>query len=156
MTKQSERERAEQEVIDASIAYADTMHWPTLLLANSLEATRWLQAIVDYTELGLAQLSQRGATSNNSTDTSAQAAASLGDVSGLARICFDEIVLAGGLTCYQLTQVLGREHQTVSARVNDLMRKGWIVDSGIRRKTGSGRNACVWKPSHAALRVVVP
>jgi hypothetical protein len=39
----------------------------------------------------------------------------------------------------------------VSARVNDLMKKGWIVDSGIRRKTGSGRSAIVWRPSALAM-----
>lgn len=152
MTRTSERERAEQELIDAAISFSDA---PFYSNPAPLEA-RLRNAIEAYKALGIAQLAQRGATSNNSTDTSAQAAASLGDVSGLARICFDEIVLAGGLTVYQLTQVLGREHQTVSARANDLMRKGWIVDSGIRRKTGSGRNAVVWKPSHAALRTVVP
>lgn len=149
MTKRSERERATQEVIDAAI------EWSLSTNANGGPAEdRLVEAVTKYEELGLAPLSQRGATSNNSTDTSAQAAASLGDVSGLARTCFDEIVLAGGLTVYQLTQVLGREHQTVSARVNDLMSKGWIVDSGVRRKTGSGRQAIVWMPSllaHARL-----
>lgn len=155
MTKRSERERAEQAIIDAAYGlhrarrdYTSTDYQYNVAVAeDALDA-----AVDDHSLLGLANLSQRGTTSNNSTDTSAQAAASLGDVSGLARLCFDEIVLAGGLTVYQLTQVLGREHQTVSARVNDLLRKGWVVDSGLRRKTGSGRNACVWKPSHAALQ----
>ena len=146
MTNRSKRERAEQAIIDA--AYGLVEHPPT---HHTEPFFRLRRAVREHEELGLAPLGQRAATSNNSTDTSGQAAASLGDVSGDAKRCFDEIVLAGGLTVYQLTRLLNREHQTVSARVNDLMRKGWVVDSGIRRKTGSGRNAIVWKPSVAAM-----
>lgn len=148
MTTRSTRERAEQAVINAAYELIDAPFY-----SDHHARERKLRAAVDeHRELGLQHLSQRATQSNNSTDTSAQAGASLGDVSGLARTCFDEIVLAGGLTVFQLTQVLGREHQTVSARVNDLMRKGWCVDSGLRRKTGSGRNAIVWKPSALALK----
>lgn len=153
MTKRSERERAEQEVIDAALQrYAVLADMRSTATEHADAQRRLHNACVAYEKMGLAQLSDRGATSNNAPDTSGQAAASLDNVSGLARTCFDEIVLAGGLTTYQLTQVLGREHQTISARVNDLMKKGWIVDSGQRRKTGSGRNAIVWKPSHLALQ----
>ena len=146
MTERSKRRRAEMAVIDAAVAYYQAS------FPRSRQHDKLCDAVKEYQRLGLAQLSERGTTSNNSTDTSNQAAASLGDVSGDARRCFDEIVLAGGLTVYQLTQVLGRSHQTISARVNDLMNKGWIVDSGLRRPTGSGRKAIVWKPSEAALR----
>ena len=152
MTTRSERERAEQEVIDAAFTLHRNNYGIVEAYWRPEDKIRLRDAVMELEALGLAQLSERGTTSNNSTDTSAQAAASIGNISGLARTCFDEIVLAGGLTTYQLTQVLGREHQTISARVNDLMRKGWIVDSGQRRKTGSGRNAIVWKPTHLALK----
>ena len=155
MTTRSTRERADQRLIDAAYKYrnaeCDRVH-PDYAYQVAAAASNLLVAVDQHEQLGLAPLSPRAAQSNNSTDTSAEAGASLGDVSGLARTCFDEIVLAGGLTVFQLTQVLGREHQTVSARVNDLMRKGWCVDSGLRRKTGSGRNAIVWKPSALALK----
>lgn len=36
-------------------------------------------------------------------------------------------------------------HQTVSARVNELMHGGWIIDSGRRRRTRNGAPATVWK-----------
>lgn len=148
MTARSKRQRAEQAVIDAAYALVDAPFY-----ANHANREKDLRVAVEaHRELGLAPLSTRGATSNNSTDTSAQAAASLGNVGALAMRCFDEIVLAGGLTCYQVTQILGAEHQTISARINDLMSKGWIVDSGQRRKTGSGRPAIVWKPTHNALQ----
>jgi hypothetical protein len=59
-----------------------------------------------------------------------------------------------GLTCDEVEQALDRTHQSISARVNQLRDSGWIVDSGERRKTRSGRNAVVWTPSQAALDLV--
>lgn len=51
-----------------------------------------------------------------------------------------------GLTCDEIEEKLNMSHQTVSARVRGLVRKGgFIVDSGKVRKTRSGRNAIVWK-----------
>jgi hypothetical protein len=144
MTARSDRERIEGAVIDAAVSFVNAPFYAREAKLRS--------AVREYEAFGLANLSQYGTTSNNSTDTSAQAAASIGDISGLARTCFDEIVLAGGATCHQLTQVLGRPHQTVSARVNDLMRRGWIVDSGLRRPTASGRQAIVWRPTQQALK----
>ena len=39
-----------------------------------------------------------------------------------------------------------RTHQSISARVNEFKDTGWIIDSGTRRKTRSGRAAIVWTP----------
>ena len=50
-----------------------------------------------------------------------------------------------GATCDRLEQVLGMSHQTTSARINDLARRGKIVDSGRREKTRTGRPAICWK-----------
>ena len=46
-------------------------------------------------------------------------------------------------TCDELEDALGLTHQTCSARVNALMRRGLIVADG-RRQTKSGRTARVW------------
>lgn len=53
-----------------------------------------------------------------------------------------------GLTCDEIETQLNMSHQTVSARIRGLVRKGgYIVDSGKVRKTRAGRNAIVWKES---------
>ncbi len=50
-----------------------------------------------------------------------------------------------GLTCDELEENTGLSHQTASARINALYRKkGLIRDSGLRRKTRSGRCAVVY------------
>lgn len=49
-----------------------------------------------------------------------------------------------GWTDDELEQRTGRSHQSVSATRNTLMRKGYVVDSGDRRKTRSGNDAIVW------------
>jgi hypothetical protein len=155
MTARSTRRAIEQEVIDASIAFANAINWP-LALAAVAEAERFLQAVTDYTELGL-DTSSRPAIGNNTTDTANAAGASMAEhVGAIANECFDEIVAtyvqgAVGLTVDALEQRLNRSHQTVSARVNELRDKGWVVDSGVRRATRSGRSAIVWRPTTAAL-----
>lgn len=146
MSSQSERRRAEIAIIDAAYCVEDDPATPP-----SINLLRLIDAVRKHRDLGLAPLNPRAATSNNSTETSADAAASLGDVRGLALTCFDEICLHGGLTVDQLEVILNQPHQTVSARVNDLMNKAWIADSGIKRKTRSGRNAIVWRPTRQAL-----
>jgi hypothetical protein len=150
MTTRSERHHAEQAVIDNAyrLRAAVLGGSPADIIAKQRIL---ISSVADHERLGLAQLSQRGAT--NSVDTSNQAATSLGNISGLAQRCYDEIVLAGGLTTDQLEQILNGKHQTISARVNDLINKNWIVDSGLRRKTRSGRDARVWRPSQLAMQV---
>ena len=54
------------------------------------------------------------------------------------------IVSAAPCTCDEI-MARGFSHQTVSATINWLMREGLIVDSGMRRKTRSGRDAIVWR-----------
>ena len=49
-----------------------------------------------------------------------------------------------GLTCDEVEEFTKLSHQCASARVNGLMKRGVIVDSGRKRKTRSGRNAIVW------------
>lgn len=55
------------------------------------------------------------------------------------------ILQQGPHTCEQIETALGMKHQTVSARIRDLVRENYLIDSGEKRKTSSGRNAILWK-----------
>lgn len=50
----------------------------------------------------------------------------------------------GGATDDEVEAVTGMRHQTASARRRELVLKGLVRDSGLRRETRSGRNATVW------------
>lgn len=154
MTARSTRVAAEQAIIDAAYRWlagvqqlSDGTYWKAV---SDLEA-----AIVAHQALGLDATSQP-IIGNNTTDTSAAAGASLRGLTGyLAQRVNDEIFVtykrgAVGLTCDQVEIALHGSHQSMSARVNELRDKGWIVDSGTKRKTRSGRLAIVWTPSQAA------
>ena len=64
----------------------------------------------------------------------------------LERTVLDAIA-ASPSTCDELEERLGLTHQTCSARVHTLMRRGLIVADGSRR-TRPGRSARVW---HAVI-----
>jgi hypothetical protein len=49
-----------------------------------------------------------------------------------------------GLTCAEVERLFDLRHQTASARIWDLRTRGFIRDSGLRRRTLSGRWAVVW------------
>ncbi|MBF8297390.1 MAG: hypothetical protein HW395_47 [candidate division NC10 bacterium] len=51
---------------------------------------------------------------------------------------------ADGATCDQLEDALTLRHQTCGPRLRELALSGAIVDTGIRRRTRSGRKAIVW------------
>jgi hypothetical protein len=57
--------------------------------------------------------------------------------------CF-EAVGPRGFTDDELEEATMRTHQSVSATRNTLMRKGYVRDSGSRRKTRSGNPAIVY------------
>jgi hypothetical protein len=50
-----------------------------------------------------------------------------------------------GATDWEIEQHLQLSHQTASARRNELVKDGGVYRSHEKRKTGSGRNAIVWK-----------
>lgn len=54
-----------------------------------------------------------------------------------------------GATVDDIEAASGLPHQTASARMNELMRGGWIVDSGHKRRTRNGGDAVVWKAANA-------
>jgi len=84
----------------------------------------------------------------NSTDTSQAAAASMEPHLGrLEELVFLAIKSHDdkGLTCDEVEEVTGLNHQTASARIHALNHKlHRIHDSGLRRKTRSGRAAIVY------------
>ncbi len=57
----------------------------------------------------------------------------------------DHVRYFGGATCDQCEVDLGLRHQTASARIRELVQMGLIRDSGVTRKTRSGRAAVVWE-----------
>jgi hypothetical protein len=79
-------------------------------------------------------------------DTSLAAHRSV-DTCELRRRVLEAIALGGmlGRTCDEVEMLLGMPHQTASARVHELAKRGDIVDSGRTRKTRSGRAAIVWQ-----------
>jgi len=78
-------------------------------------------------------------------ETSREAAESIAPrTSRLAERVLTYIRGANGATCFEIEEGLEMAHQTASARVWELRKAGRIRDSGVRRKTGSGRRAVVW------------
>ena len=157
MTARSTRRAAEMELIDAALGrYAVLADQRSTASQHQAASQRLHNACVAYERMGLDATSQP-AFSHNSTDTSAEAGASMNThVGRLARQCFDEIGAVYrnggvGLTVDQLEQVMHGKHQTISARVNELRNKGWLADAGIKRPTRSGRPAIVWTPTVQAL-----
>lgn len=55
-----------------------------------------------------------------------------------------QAIQQGPRTCDEIVR-MGLAHQSASAAINWLMRKGHIVDSGERRRTSMGRRAIVWR-----------
>jgi hypothetical protein len=81
------------------------------------------------------------------SDTSKSAAASVtGSAGALRGTVLHKIKDAGpsGLTCDEIEAILGGRHQTISARVRELVMFGKIRDSQVRRATRSGRSARVY------------
>lgn len=56
-----------------------------------------------------------------------------------------EMLKAEPRSYWELEQVTGWRAQTIGARLVELKLKGLIEDSGVRRPTGSGRPAIVWR-----------
>lgn len=153
MTKKSERRAAEMEVIEAATAF----------IRNKCPFIALQIAVWDYEKIGLEQPGV-ATIPKDGPDMSIQAGESLKDLGKLARQVFDEIVVVssfptgysfpettvGGMTVDQIEQTINRSHQSVSARVNELRNKGWIVDSGRKRLTRSRRSAIIWVPSQAS------
>ena len=114
--------------------------------------------VAELQELGLAE-PNRVRTVTHAPETSHEAAASMRARAGSdAHPVFQTIWLAWkresvGLTTDQIEARLNRTHQSISARVNQLKNEGWIIDSGYRLRTRSGRKAIVWTPTNVGKGV---
>jgi len=78
-------------------------------------------------------------------DTSLEARISI-DLNNLETIVYDyiESCESKGTTCDEAEIKLRMRHQTCSARITALNKKGKIMDSTRRRLTRTGRRAIVW------------
>ena len=56
----------------------------------------------------------------------------------------------GSMTCDEDEVEIGGSHQSVSSRIRKGVQDGYLVNSGAKRKTRTGRKAIVWivKPSN--------
>jgi predicted ArsR family transcriptional regulator len=57
---------------------------------------------------------------------------------------FEYIKVTGGATCWEVENALGLLHQTASSTITRLRTAGYLVDTGERRPTNTGRMATVW------------
>ena len=56
-------------------------------------------------------------------------------------------IMPDGKTCDEIEAEEGGRHQTISSAVWRVRKKGLATDSGLRRRTRSGRKAIVWIPT---------
>ena len=79
------------------------------------------------------------------TDTQREAAKRALPKSGTARaMVLAHIIHTNGATDEEIVEALGMNPNTERPRRKELQEQGWIVDSGIRRRTSSGTSAIVW------------
>ena len=81
-------------------------------------------------------------------DTSEAAAeAAIPTRAAMQRICLHHIREhePDGLTCDEVEVLTGGAHQSISARIRDLVLNGSIYDTGDRRNTRRGRKAAVYR-----------
>ena len=50
----------------------------------------------------------------------------------------------GSMTCDEVEVEIGGRHQSVSSRIRKGVQDGYLMNSGVKRKTRTGRKAIVW------------
>ncbi len=55
----------------------------------------------------------------------------------------ERATIGGGLTCDEIEQIINRSHQSTSAALRALKKRGIVVETDRKRPTRSGRNAQV-------------
>jgi hypothetical protein len=89
-----------------------------------------------------------GAAHEHSTDTERAAAALIAPRSGTGRLRVLTIIAESGpLSDWEIAQLLGMRLYTAAPRRGELLRSGWIEDSGERHPTDSGTKAIAWRLS---------
>lgn len=89
-------------------------------------------------------------------DTSLDAFDSIREsLSEIRRAVYDIILESGseGITAQEMEIKTGMRRSTISGRPSELVERGLIYDSGLRRKTTSGNSAIVWR---AVIKGVEP
>jgi len=77
--------------------------------------------------------------------TSAQAALAMkDDAKTLRGKCLELLKMRGDLTADEAAGMLDQSVLFVRPRFTEMLRLGWIFDSGVRRKNASGIRATVW------------
>jgi hypothetical protein len=67
--------------------------------------------------------------------------------SQLGQIVLDAIAgRPDGATCEEVEDILAAKHQTISARIRELVLMNKLYDTGVTRFNKSGRKAIVYKP----------
>jgi predicted transcriptional regulator len=80
------------------------------------------------------------------SDTSHQAKLAIEPHTGrMETLILEHLQIFGPRTCDELESELEMLHSTTSARLTALRDKGRIIDSGVRHKTRSGRQAVLWR-----------
>jgi hypothetical protein len=93
------------------------------------------------------------------SETSEEAAKSIdaGSIRDRVRALIEDMGCLGS-TDEELERKLSMRHQTVSARRRELVLMGMVKDSGVKRRTTSGRKAVVWiacdEPSQEAHKAL--
>jgi hypothetical protein len=80
-------------------------------------------------------------------DTSIEAANDIAPKIGrLQRTTLKAVQSAGpqGLTSDEAAEVCGFDRWSIQPRLSELKAKGLVVDSGLRRRNSTGKNAIVW------------
>jgi predicted ArsR family transcriptional regulator len=88
------------------------------------------------------------------SDTSEEAAERIAEsVAGLRRQILFLIYRDGPITCDAVEVLMRGRHQTISARIRELVQMGFVEDTGLRAETRSGRNARLYvvTPAGAGL-----
>ena len=105
--------------------------------------------------------SLEGAGATSPRDTSiAAGVADLPAKGSTRRLVISTVVLnhrlhRTGMTVAELCSRLRKPHQTVSSAVNFAEERGWLRDSGQRRKTGHNREAIVFAPTELAIAACI-
>jgi hypothetical protein len=152
MTASSDRRRAELAVIEE--ARKVVAYW------TQLDA-EWLMEYADLTRAvraldGFALEPATRARAGGPLLTSQNAAAFVDGAraqSIIGRI-LRELDERGGMTTEELCIALNGRHQTISARIHELWRNGWLRIAG-ERKTSSRQEASVWQISPEARLALV-
>lgn len=149
MSNATERRRLEQAVITAARDFVAAREWTPAVTTPIRAAIQSLDAL----ELGPTDRTKsRGVECTSEMAAAFMHGRKARELSGhiLRRL------LRGAYTVDELVDALGRRHQSVSARVNELRDNGWIKDSGKTRPTRSGVEAIVWEltpRAHAELTI---